>query len=557
MRRALAIALLIMLIGAVPATPAMAAGWHSEQPVAAGTGVPEPLGPVGDIEFWAPNRGVLITAGVGGMPGGVYAYDGVGWHLYSTVCGGHDGRIAWAGPDDFWTIADQSSGQEAIVGESAAKERWNRSLCHFVGGRVVASYAEPIGVAGSYSRMNAAACAGPSDCWFAGERLDHATNSGAFHLHWNGLTLSAVPSLTSPQPELDDPGRAVEGLAFGAGGLFESVQVGETDGEVPGEPNPAQPSFIHSIVAGAPHPFVQLFTPSPLEYGGTDGTELEAFRFAGSGEELWAVAGAAGRSTRPTLLRFENGGPTQVPLEAKALEAGGTLAAGTAITGAAVEPGAGRIWVSYRKPGESAGAEPSPPARVAAIHPDGAVDESTELPAPGEGLGRKGAAGPIACPAFEQCWMVTEKGWLFHLGGPLPMDEDPAMAGTITFRPADDSIPPIPPADLPIDDSGAESGSGRGSEESLAEPFPENRHRPKLIVGVKQSLVHKTILQLAFTLNGRAHVQLIAKRGKKVVAKTGKLTLAPGRHSLRLQLDPKRWPTHLDFQVHAAAGSTR
>src|SRR6202012_4104824 len=108
-------------------------GWRSAQP--AGPNGPTPLGEVGDISCWAANRCALITAGNGGMPAGIYAYDGSSWYLYSTVCGGHDGRIAWSGPDEFWTISDQRPGQEAAVG-SAEQQLWHRSLCLFRDGEV-------------------------------------------------------------------------------------------------------------------------------------------------------------------------------------------------------------------------------------------------------------------------------------------------------------------------------------------------------------------------------------------------------------------------------------
>ena len=160
-------------------------GWRSEQP--SGPNGPTPLGEVGDISCRQANRCLLITPGNGGMPAGIYAYDGSGWFLYSTVCGGHAGRIAWAGPTDFWTISDQQSGQGSVAAGGEA-EGFNRSLCHFVNGAVVASYAEPLGVGGSYLPMNAAACNGPSECWFAGERLPGTGNVGAFHLYWNGIT---------------------------------------------------------------------------------------------------------------------------------------------------------------------------------------------------------------------------------------------------------------------------------------------------------------------------------------------------------------------------------
>src|SRR5262249_44000183 len=88
MRRALLVLAAVALLAAAPAN---AAEWHSEQPVAGGIGAPASIGEIGDIEFWAPNRGVLITAGNGGSAAGIFAYDGSGWYRYATVCGGTKG----------------------------------------------------------------------------------------------------------------------------------------------------------------------------------------------------------------------------------------------------------------------------------------------------------------------------------------------------------------------------------------------------------------------------------------------------------------------------------
>src|SRR5207342_3419447 len=95
------------------------------------------------------------------------------------------------------------------------------------------------------------------------------------------------------------------------------------------------------------------------------------------------------------------------------------------------------------------------PARLAFVHEDGAVEAAALLPNEGEGIGLKGAAGPIACPAAGQCWMATERGWLFHRGPDLPQDTDPALHALVTFRPADASLPTVPPISLPEDNSGA------------------------------------------------------------------------------------------------------
>jgi hypothetical protein len=531
MKRVALLALLAAVAsGSLSATAASAAEWRSEQPVAAGVGAPAPLGPIGDIEFWSPNRGMLITAGNGGNPAGLFAYDGSGWYRYSTVCGGHEGRIAWAGPDDFWTISDQPLGQE--TGKPPLQ---HISLCHFKGGQVVASYAEPVGVAGSYLPLNAAACNGPSDCWFAGDRLPGTTNVGAFHLHWDGSSLTAIPSLTEPQPEIVDPGRSVEGLAFYGGRLYESVAVREGD-VAPGEPA-SQPSFLHRIAEGTASPFEPLFAAEPNDLG--DLTQLEAFRLSGDGAGLWAIAGAESAAATVTALRLGGGGFEQVALE----DPGGVLGPGDRIGGVAADPGGDAAWIGFRETSEG----PAAPARLTRIHADGTVDSPVLLPAEGEGLGPKGAAGPIACPAAGQCWMATQKGWLFHLGPGLPQDNDPAMHALVSFRPADASLPSVPPIGLPEDNSGAYLPPAEPTLGGELEPEP----RPhSLLSKVRQRLIGRSLLELTFVLSAKAHVRLLAKRRGHVVAATPRYTMDKGRRSLRLRLDPKRWPSSLDLQVH-------
>lgn len=518
-------------------------GWHSEQPVAAGNGLQESLGEVGDLAFWAPNRGVLITPGVGGMPAGVYAYDGVEWHLYSTVCGGHLGSVAWEGPDSFWTVSDQPVGQEGGVagGHSA---NWNLSLCHFEGGRVVASYAEPRGTASSYLHLNAAACRpGAAECWFGGERLPGTLNVGAFHLIWNGGTVGPFPSLTESQ-SFEDPARSVSDLAFSGGNLYESVTVDREDGTVVGEPNKGEPAWFHLINTASSSPFHQLFATPALSFGGSVGSELGPFHFADAGAGLYAVAGAhEGNKATVTLVSIAGELVQQIPLAPNEAFQPGDL-----VEAAAAEPGTGVIWVAYRH-ASGEGAEPFP-TRLVAVHTDGTVGTPVVLSGPAGG--NKGFAKAIACPATGQCWVVSRGGWLFHLGGQLPRDPDPAMHVLVNFRPADNSTPSIPPFELPEDDSGAEKENAVPPAEIL-EPLPHHRKKKKLISKVKQTLVHRYTLQLSFTLYTRAHVRLIAERHGKVVAETAPLTLGKGHHKVRLRLDPKNWPTHLNFKVHPAA----
>lgn len=534
---ALALAVLLALAAA---PGARGAEWHSEQPAAPGIGVPVPLGGVGDISCWQANRCLLITSGNEAEPAGLYAYDGTGWHLYSTVCGGHEGRIAWAGPDEFWTISDQQLGQAAETAEGQQHPSWARSLCLFQGGRVVASYAEPLGTPTSYGQMDAAACAGPDDCWFAGERLPGTLNTGAFHLHWDGSSLTALPSLTQAEPELGDPGRAVAGLVHFQGAFYESVRVSSED-QAPGEPS-GQPFLFHRIVEGSADPFVPVLTEGPL----SDPSQ-EPFRLAtdggssGEATTLWAAADLGSM----TVLRL---GPSG---EFSELSLGGAgLGGASGVAGLGAEPGGG-AWLGLAEGGSGGTGEP---ARLARVDPDGTVEAPVSLPGEAEGIARKGPAGPIACPATEQCWMATQEGWLFHLGADLPEDTDPAMHALVTYRPPDEGLPSVPVDELPVDDSGAEPAAAGAPPLEIREPLPHRRRARALLTRLHRRIVGGTLLELSFTLRARAHVRLLAKRHGRIVAETPRYTMARGRRLLRLRLDPRRWPTSLDLQAHPAGG---
>jgi len=513
MRAPIAALLALTVAAVLGASSASAAEgeWRSEQPVAAGIGVPAPLGEVGDITCRSgePNRCLLITAGTGdqSMPSGIYAFDGIGWYLYSSVCGGHKGRIAWAGPDEFWTVSDYATKQEGFTEAENRGELQRRTLCHFKDGEVVSSYAERFGSAETYAQMNAAACATPADCWFAGERLPGtAANAGAFHLRWDGASLTALPSFTQSQPEIADLGGSVVDLAFHQGRLVESA---------------SQAPFLREIVPGDPEVFHPLSAPA---------TSGGAFELSSDGDHLWAVNGG-GTAMLLGLSGFET----------VALEHG----PGFTVGALAAEPSGDAAWVG--------GAGPGSTALLARIQANGTVGTPTSLPAASDEIGPKGAARAITCPTQGQCWMVTGKGWLFHFGGPVPQNTDPALHALITFRPPDNSTPSITVVGVPEDNSGEEKEAGPPAEEVLEEKLPHRRKPRALVVGVHQSILHDTILQLSFTLRAKAHVRLLAKRHGAVVAKTARLTLSKGRHMLRLKLDPDRWPTALDLQAHAVA----
>ena len=94
------------------------------------------------------------------VPRGILAYDGESWHTLATVCGGPGDtmRIAWAGPEEFWTVSEPSRPRQGS----------GTALCRFKDGAVVASYSTADNAADPYRQMNAAACNGPDDCWFGG-----------------------------------------------------------------------------------------------------------------------------------------------------------------------------------------------------------------------------------------------------------------------------------------------------------------------------------------------------------------------------------------------------
>jgi hypothetical protein len=536
--------LLALFAGLATLSPAsgFAQEWRSQQPrLAAGGTTAAPLGEVGDIECWQANRCLLITGGNGGMPEGLYAYDGTGWYLYSTVCGGGRGRIAWAGPTEFWTVSDQQLGQETLEKDSKLEAI---SLCHFKDSAVVASYAQPLGVAGSYLRMQGAACLSPDECWFAGERLPGTVNVGAFHLYWNGISVSPIPSLTEPQPELEDPGRTVVGLAYHHGRLYEGVQVQDGD-QAEGEPTD-QPRFLHRILPGTVPAFVPEIPAGPIEYGGAGATpeRLEGFQLSSGDDGLWAVSGTTGAPNEVTVLRLGSGGFEQVSLE----DPTPAFEPGDSVTGLAAEPGAGAAWIGFR---HATGDRVVRSTRLARVHADGTVEPPLELRPEGE-ISPKGWTGPIECPAAGQCWMATEQGWLYHLGEDPPKDHEPAMHALVTFRPRDASLPDVPPVSLPVDDSGEYQALEIPLSEGLLEPIV--RRRPAIYFKLQQRLLGRRVLQLAFNLRQRARVQLRALRSGRVVAKTRPRIMGTGRHRLRLRLHPLRWPTRIDLRVRAAGG---
>src|SRR5581483_8246479 len=243
------------------------------------------LGAVGDVEFWAPNRGLLITAGnAPTVAPGLWAYNGRSWHQLSIVCGATDGRIAWAGPEEFWTVSDSRPGQaNGPLGEVPPLA--DNSLCHFAGGQVVGSYAHPAFEADSYPAMHAAGCIAPADCWFAGEPMAEPLAVGAFHLHWNGSSIAAEPYA--------EAGHAVEDMRAYEGRLYESVRIAPADRHLIPDPESLKAIPLHVVNPGAVASF-EGEGAAPLYEAGEFPAALDFLHLSMAEGQLWGAAGAAG-----------------------------------------------------------------------------------------------------------------------------------------------------------------------------------------------------------------------------------------------------------------------
>jgi len=549
----------------VSAAAAEEATWRSEQPLPVGSQWPIGLGAVGDLEFIAANRGLLITAGnPPTVPAGVWAYNGVEWHELSSVCGASDGRIASAGPEEFWTVSDGRPGQTSESSEFIEPPPLqDNTLCHFAGGRVVGSYAHPAFRADSYQAMHAAACYGPSDCWFGGDPLP-TPQIGAFQLHWAGA-LDAEP--------YPSESHAIEDMLVFEGVLYESARVSHGDavaGEVP------EPAVLRRINPSGVQPTFQEEPAIPL-YGPNELPEaLESLSLSGADGSLWGAAGgkrAAGEAGQVTVVRRAEGswtqlfGATSQPLPAvlpreragEEVQLLGGAASTAAVSAIAAEPGTDSTWLALR-PREASGTQTR--AVLARVSSQGQVLEEQTLPSDREveeGVGPKGSVAKIVCPQLEDCWAATTQGWLFHLAPnaqrQLTLDQDPNFVGPITVRPTDQGLPQIPPDAPPPDTSGLVEASpfygGVFKEPPTAEA--ESRVSVPLLSHLRSRVIDGSVLQLSFHLAVKARVRLLARRKRKVVAKTPTRTLSAGNRKLLLHLDRRRWPTKLELPAHALA----
>jgi hypothetical protein len=535
LRRLAAGVLIAAAIASAGATSARGeATWRLEQPAPpAGAAFKVPLGTPDDMEFYAPNEGLLSVQGNAVVAPGLFFWNGHDWHQLSTVCGGSGeaSRIAWAGPDEFWTITEPS---EPRVGAGLG-------LCHFEDGIVVGSYSTAFQSPDPFRPMDAAACDGPNDCWFAGIGSQDPSGQrvGAFHLHWDGTNLTS-----SYQPQ----GRGVSALTFFAGAFYESTFVGtqpgdSTDPVTLGSPEPGGASLIHKLVGTT---FTDTsFLPFPYPGVPAEGTELLSAKadesdlwFSGGGAASGPAAPKSGSvASPPVVVHFTEPFYQQVPIETS------LFGNEDRFVDIAPVPGTETAWVADQ-PSSQRGSTTAK-AKVALIGAGGATTLDT-LPLSGAG---RGSAQVVVASGPEEAWLATSAGWLFHYsnGSVLPEDTDSNWAGTITVRP-NESVAQFVSDTPPPDDSQLFAPPPVAVEQAPSAEAPIAEIIPALLKNIRVDR-HDLTVTVSFQLTRLADVQLVAKRHGKAITRTPKERLKAGRHTLKLSFDANRWPTGLSFKT--------
>ena len=244
---------------------------------------------------------------------------------------------------------------------------------------------------------------------------------GSFHLHWNGVSLEEEPYLGERFP-VDDM------RAFG-GRIYESVLA---EPRAPTEPPIAITPALHAINPAGVTP---MFEPEdeagaglPIYEPEEPAQALGYLHLSGAGAALWAAAGPRKAPGQLTVAVREEGGWRLLigPESAGGAQLGHVLSPGeegeeeqffegpvshASVTAIAAEPGTGSAWIGLSVHGAE---------RAVLIHVDSSghlLGERT-FPSAEEraaGVGEKGGAASLACPAANDCWLATTQGWLYHL----------------------------------------------------------------------------------------------------------------------------------------------
>ena len=465
----------------------------------------------------------------------------VGWHELADVCGATDGRIAWAGADEFWTVSD---GRPGAGGNDGPSRRSRTTRCASSGpGRRRSS--APMGRSPS-GRTPTSRCTAPpaSARPTAGSAATSCPQGqvGAFHLHWDGGSLTAVPN---PQ------GHAVSGDAPGSATASSRACGSPAKTDRHRTESATEPSVLHPIAPNGVSPtFASLHRRNPDRAAAADPrgrefpTALDFFHLTADEHALWGAA-------NPVSPPPAGSAPGEVTI---LHQAGGVW---SQVLGAGTDPPRRqpvhqiheqrtrrpeparhvdrRRTREPKRPGSRSTPNPtaniaSPVARatVARISADGTISDEQTLPSPQK---KKRVSVPRAAPNASPARPRTTAGWRRRRAGSStsltkrtvtsPADSDPAFAGLITFRPPDQGVPPVVPDAPPVDDSGLPGEQPAGA---VLEPPPastEGGSPSPCCRTSKVRVLHGTTLELSFHLAVKARVRLLAKRRKRVVGRPG------------------------------------
>ena len=497
-------------------------------------------GRIGDIEFWAPNRGLLITAGNGStIPPGRVGLQRRSAGTSSRRLRRHRRAHRLGGPGRILDRLRRAPRAGRESAENGNRRRWKTTRsATSPAARSSAPTRTPAFQADSYQAMHAAGCFDPDDCWFAGDPLPEP-QLGAFQLHWNG---SSLDSRTVPAKGMRSRTCACSTGASTRACASAAADQRRTPPELP------EPAASCTAIKPNRHPaptFERGRPECPL-YGAEELPEaLDSLHLGADAKRCGA------RPAREPDRRKARPGPGD----------GGALPKGSGASCSARTPGSDFTNLPKRQlPGakklafdrrrrrrqldrrrtrqrqrlagarhrRATRAQPSPPraAIVARLRRRHGLDEQTlpSTPKQTQGVGPKGAAAKIACPGAERLLAGDHAGLALsprarQANAQLARSADPAFAGLITYRPATKACRRSRPTRRPPDDSGLIEEPPHGYGGALAEATAARRSNPRsrlpLLSDLHTRLVHGTTLELRFHLAVKARVRLLAKRHKR------------------------------------------
>jgi hypothetical protein len=548
------------------------------------------------MAFRAWNRGLAATPGTGKNAFGVWLYNGTRWYPDPTfpgtsVCQGN--TVLWAGKLDYWLIGTGQNGWAPLCRFDGSNFLWEPlpmplGTVQRLGDPVTKQL--PI-----HGGITSGSCLAWDNCWFFG--------TDGTVLHWDGQALTdlspdlpatwAGTTFTAAQLNAGANGSPIGLATVGTSYVFDASA---------GIPLPTRASLPTQLLAfdgttpdgrrlaGSLLTATNYRAPAAAQTTTADdpyGTDPVALSLDPSGHG-WLAANPAGWqvSVGVPFLRPDLNAEERSPLMPLSTGPGSstgpdpncpTWSSESALnqfphTYPGLPPGS-TLWTSISAfpGGQSAiaggqtvstlsdGTVVTEPVLVQANCDGTTTVTRFRLPPP--------AGSTTAIPADESGWVgavaanAPNDGWAATNAGLLPGQEvgyQPPQLYRFT-----DGTPPDAPA-----------GNDQEARSLPSQPDPPvyvykpppppklppipvpatTKHLPPAVSGLHRRITHGAgayTLILSFTVHRPVVMGIDAYRNQRLVASTGLQSLRPPSGQLRLQLDPKRWPTKLSFITDA------